>query len=88
METVLARRKRDADQAEAEKIANAAADALRGRLARDGFWIDRERGAYAYAFPSGTSTAEARSALLEALDQVAPADESKPGWPRWLEIAD
>jgi hypothetical protein len=88
METVLARRKPDADQAEAEKIANAAAEALRGRLAPDGFWIDRERGSYAYPFPSGTSTAEGRTALLEALDQVAPADESKPGWQGWLEIED
>ena len=41
METVLAHRQPDADQAEAEDIANAAADALRGRLAPDGFWIDR-----------------------------------------------
>jgi hypothetical protein len=88
METVRAHRKPDADQAEAEKIANAAAAALQGRLAPDGFWIDRERGSYAYAFPSGTSTAEGRTAVLEALDQVAPADESKSGWQGWLEIED
>lgn len=88
METVRTHRKPDADQAEAERIANAAAAALQGRLAPDGFWIDRERGSYAYAFPSGTSTAEGRTALLAALDQVAPADESKPGWQSWLEIED
>jgi hypothetical protein len=88
MQTVLAHRKPDADQAETEKIANGAAAALQGRLAPDGFWIDRERGSYAYAFPSGTSTAEGRTALLEALDQVAPADESKSGWQAWLEIED
>lgn len=88
METVRAHLQPDADQAEAEEIANTAADALRGRLAPDGFWIDRERGSYAYAFPSGTGTAEARTALLEALDQVAPADESKSGWQGWLEIED
>jgi hypothetical protein len=51
METVLAYRKPEADQAEAEKIANAAADTLRGRLAADGFWIDRERGSYAIRVP-------------------------------------
>jgi hypothetical protein len=88
METVRAHRKPHADQAEAEEIANAAADALGGRLAPDGFWIDRDRGSYAYAFPSGTSTAEGRTALLEALDQVAPAGESKSGWQGWLEIED
>jgi hypothetical protein len=50
-ETVLAYRKPGADQAEAEKIANAAADALARRLVSDGFWIDREHRSYAYAFP-------------------------------------
>ena len=88
METVRAHRQPYADQAEAEDIANAAADALRGRLAPDGFWIDRERGSYAYAFPTATGTAEARTALLEALDQVAPADASKPSWQRWLAVED
>jgi hypothetical protein len=88
METVLAHRQPDADRAEAEDIANAAADALRGRLAPDGFWIDRERGSYAYAFPTGTGTAEARTALLEVLDQVAPADAAQPSWQRWLAVED
>jgi hypothetical protein len=88
METVRAHRKPDADRAEAERIANDAAALLYERLAADGFWIDREHGSYAYAFPSGTGTAEGRTALLEALDQVAPADEAKPGWSSWLEIED
>jgi len=88
-ETVLAYRKPGADQAEAEQVANAAADALAGRLVSDGFWIDRERGSYAYAFPDDVTHQQAKQALLAALDQAAPADKSnKLGWLRWLEVQD
>ena len=88
-ETVLAFRKPGADQAEAERVANSAADALGGRLARDGFWIDRERGSYAYAFPDDVSHQQGKQALLDALDQAAPADKSnRLGWLRWLEVRD
>ncbi len=88
-ETVLAFRKPGADQAEAEKVANAAADALGGRLVSDGFWIDREHRSYAYAFPDDGTHQRAKQALLDALDQAAPADESnKLGWLRWLEVQD
>ena len=88
-ETVLAYRKPGADQAEAEQVANAAADALAGRLVSDGFWIDRERGSYAYAFPNGVTHQQAKQALLAALDQAAPANKSnKLGWLRWLEVQD
>ena len=89
METVLAYRNPGADQTEAEKVANAAADALGGRLVRDGFWIDRERGSYAYAFPDGVSHQQGKQALRDALDQAAPADKSNSlGWLRWLEVRD
>jgi hypothetical protein len=88
-ETVHAYCKPGADQAEAEKVANAAAGALGGQLAADGFWIDREHGSYAYAFRAGITYAEGRQALRDALDQVAPAHESdRPGWLRWLEVQD
>jgi hypothetical protein len=88
-ETVLAYRKPGADQAEAEKVANAAADALGGRLVSDGFWIDRERGSYAYAFPEDVSHQQGKQALLDALDQAVPGDESnRLGWLRWLEVRD
>ena len=89
-ETVLAFRKPGADQAEAEKVANAAADALGGRLVSDGFWIDREHGSYAYAFPHDVTHQRAKQALLDALDQAAPVGKSKnkPGWLRWLEVQD
>ena len=88
-ENVLAFHKPGADQAEAEKVANAAADALAGRLVSDGFWIDRERGSYAYAFPDDVTHQQGKRALLAALDQAAPADKSnKVGWLRWLEIQD
>ena len=88
-ETVLAFRRPGADQAEAEKVANAAADALAGRLVSDGFWIDRQRGSYASAFPDDVTHQQGKQALLAALDQAAPADKSsKVGWPRWLEIQD
>ena len=86
-ETVLAYRKPGADQAEAEKVANAAADATGGRLVGDGFWIDRERGSY--AFPDDVSHQQGKQALLDALDQAAPADKSnRLGWLRWLEVRD
>jgi hypothetical protein len=88
-ETVLAYRNPGADQAEAEKVANAAADALAGRLVSDGFWIDRERGSYAYAFPDDVTHQQGKQALIAALDQAAPADKSDElGWLRWLEIRD
>jgi hypothetical protein len=88
-ETVLVYRKPGADQAEAERVANAAADVLGGRLVSDGFWIDRERGSYAYAFPDDVSHQEGKQALLDALDQAAPADKSnRLGWLRWLEVRD
>jgi hypothetical protein len=87
-ETVLAYRKPGADQAEAEKV-NAAADAVAGRLVSDGFWIDRERGSYAFAFPDDITHQQGKQALLAALDQAAPADKSKKlGWLRWLEVQD
>jgi hypothetical protein len=47
-----------------------------------------ERRQIGYAFPSGTSTAEGQTALLEALNQVALADASKPGWQRWIAVED
>jgi hypothetical protein len=88
-ETVLTYRKPGAVQAEAEKVANAAADARSGRLVSDGFWIDRERGSYAYAFPDGVSHQQGKQALLDALDQAVPGDKSnKLGWLRWLEVQD
>jgi hypothetical protein len=88
-ETVLAYRKPGADQAEAEKVASAAADALGGRLVSDGFWIDREHGSYAYAFPDDVTHQQGKQALLDALDQAAPPDKSnRLGWPRWLEVRD
>ena len=88
-ETVLAYRKPGADQAEAEKLANAAADALAGRLVNDGFWIDRERRSYAYAFPDDVTHQQGKQALLAALNHAAPADESNElGWLRWLEVQD
>jgi hypothetical protein len=76
-ETVLAYRKPGADHAEAEKVAKAAADALAGRLVSDGFWIDRERGSYASAFPDDVTHPQRKQALLAALDEAAPADKSK-----------
>jgi hypothetical protein len=88
-ETVLAYRKLGADQAEAEMLANTAAEALGGRLVSDGFWIDRERGSYAYSFPDDVTHQQGRQALLDALDHAAPADKSnKLGWLRWLEVRD
>jgi hypothetical protein len=88
-ETVLAYRKPGAVQAEAEKVANAAADARSGRLVSDGFWIDRERGSYAYAFPDGVSHQQGKQALLDALDQAVPGNKSnRLGWLRWLEVQD
>jgi hypothetical protein len=88
-ETVLAYRKPGADQAEAEKVANAAADTLAGRLVSDGFWIDRERGSYAYAFPDDVTHQQGKQALLAALDEATAADKSnKLGWLRWLEVRD
>jgi hypothetical protein len=88
-ETVLAYRRLGADQAEAEKVAKAAADALGGRLVIDGFWIDRERGSYAYAFPDHVTHQQGKQALLDALDQAAPADKTnRLGWLRWLEVRD
>jgi hypothetical protein len=65
------------------------ADALAGRLASDGFWIDRERGSCAYAFPDDVTHQQGKQALLAALDHAAPADRSnKLGWLRWLEVQD
>ncbi|MGH2743132.1 MAG: hypothetical protein ACRDLY_03710 [Thermoleophilaceae bacterium] len=89
-ETVLAYRKPGADQAEAEKIANAAADALARRLVSDGFWIDREHRSYAYAFPDHVTHQQGKQALLAALDRAAPVGKStnKLGWLRWLEVQD
>jgi hypothetical protein len=89
-ETVLAYRKPGADQAEAEKVANAAADALAGRLVSDGFWIDREHRSYAYAFPDDVTHQRAKQALLAALDEAAPVGKSKntQGWLRWLDVQD
>ena len=89
-ETVLAYRKPGADQAEAEKVAGAAANALGGRLVSDGFWIDREHRSYAYAFPDEVTHQRAKQALLAALDEAAPVGTSKNtlGWLRWLEVQD
>jgi hypothetical protein len=88
-ETVLVFRKPGADQAEAEKVANAAADALGGRLVSDGFWIDREHRSYAYSFPDHVTHQRGKQALLDALDQAAPGDKSnRLGWLRWLEVQD
>ena len=55
----------------------------------DGFWIDRERGSYAYAFPDGVSHQQGKQALLDALDQAVPGGKSnRLGWLPWLEVLD